>query len=261
MIRLLKIELLKLVPYRTFKILFAIYLLLMTLVLLVGKNLGAGGEEGLTSANVLGFPNIWNYYTLYACYFNIILAILVIFVTCNEYTYRTLRQNIIDGLTRQEAVMGKIVLIVLLSIITTIILIISGIIAGNIYSLPADRDQMFGHSGFIFAYFIQSLGMMSMGYFFGTLFKRTGLAVIIFLIFLFPIDVILREGIFPNGFGDYMPVATYFLKMVPFPLDHTMSGGLEPTPAAPTALSLTVGAAYAVFFSVLSWWITKKRDL
>ena len=58
MIRLLKIELLKLVPYRTFKILFAIYLLLMTLVLLVGKNLGGSGDEGLTSANVLGFPNI-----------------------------------------------------------------------------------------------------------------------------------------------------------------------------------------------------------
>mgnify|MGYP003547454774 FL=1 len=261
MIRLLKIELLKLVPYRTFKILFAIYLLLMTLVLLVGKNLGGSGDEGLTSANVLGFPNIWNYYTLYACYFNIILAILVIFVTCNEFTYRTLRQNIIDGLTRQETVIGKITLIVLLSIITTVILIISGLVAGNIYSLPEDRDQMFGHSGFIFAYFIQSLGMMSMGYFFGTLFKRTGLAVIIFLIFLFPIDVILREGIFPDGFGDYMPVATYFLKMVPFPLDHTMSGGLEPTPAAPTALSLVVGAAYAVIFCGLGWWITKKHDL
>lgn len=261
MIRLLKIELLKLVPYRTFKILFAIYLLLMTLVLLVGKNLGGSGDEGLTSASVLGFPNIWNYYTLYACYFNIILAILVIFVTCNEFTYRTLRQNIIDGLTRQETVIGKITLIILLSIITTVILIISGLVAGNIYSLPEDRDQMFGHSGFIFAYFIQSLGMMSMGYFFGTLFKRTGLAVIIFLIFLFPIDVILREGIFPDGFGDYMPVATYFLKMVPFPLDHTMSAGLEPTPEAPTALSLVVGAAYAVIFCGLGWWITQKRDL
>jgi len=261
MIRLLRIELLKLVPYRTFKILFAIYVLLMTLALLVGKNLAGGGEEGLTSATVLGFPNIWNYYTLYACYFNIILAILVIFVTCNEFTYRTLRQNIIDGLTRQETVIAKILLIVLLSIISTIILMLSGLIAGNIYSLPAQKDQMFAHSGYIFAYFIQSLGMMSMGYFFGTLFKRTGLAVIIFLIFLFPIDVILREGIFPSGFGDYMPVATYFLKMVPFPVDHLMSGGLEPTQTAPTALSLGVGAFYAVVFCVLGWAITKKRDL
>lgn len=261
MTRLLKIELLKLIPYRTFKILFAIYVLLMTLALLIGKNLAGGGEEGITSANVLGFPNIWNYYTLYACYFNIIIAILVIFVTCNEFTYRTLRQNIIDGETRQEAVLGKIALIVLLGTVTTLILTISGLIAGNIYALPEDRDQMFGHSGFILAYFVQSLGMMSMGYFFGTLFKRTGLAVIIFLIFLFPIDVILREGIFPDGFGDYMPVATYFLKMVPVPVDHIMSGGMESPPAAPTALSMAVGAAYAVIFCGLSWLITKKRDL
>jgi ABC-2 type transport system permease protein len=261
MTRLLKIELLKLVPYRTFKILFAIYLLLMTLALLIGKNLAGGGEEGITSANVLGFPNVWNYYTMYACYFNIIIAILVIFITGNEYTYRTSRQNIIDGLTRKETVVGKIALIVLLSTITTLILIISGIIAGNIYSLPEQRSQMFDHSGFILAYFVQSLGMMSMGYFFGTLFKRTGLAVIVFLLFLFPIDVILREGIFPDGFGDYMPVATYFLKMVPAPVNHIMSGGLEQPPAAPTALAMAVGSGYAVLFCALSYLIIKKRDL
>jgi hypothetical protein len=120
---------------------------------------------------------------------------------------------------------------------------------------------MMDHSGFIFAYLIQSLGMMSMGFFFGTLFKRTGLAVIVFLIFLFPVDVILRAAIFPDGAGDYMPVATYFLKMVPWPIDHIMSHGEELTPAGPTALSLGVGFAYAVIFSGAAWMITKKRDL
>ena len=261
MLRLLKIELLKLIPYRTFKILFVVYSLLMVLVLFAGKNLGGGGEEGLTSDKVLGFPNIWNYYTLYACYFNIILAILVIFVTCNEYTYRTLRQNVIDGLLRSETVTGKILLVILLSVISTVILFLSGIIAGSVYSTPETRSDMFGHSGFVFAYFVQSLGMMAMGLFFGTLFKRTGLAVIIFLLFLFPIDVILREAIFPDGFGDYMPVATYFLKLVPFPLEHVMSGGMEAPAAAPTALALVVGFAYAVLFSVGTWYIVKKRDL
>lgn len=259
--RLLKIELLKLFPYRTFKILFIIYLVLMTGALLTGKNMAGGDSEGLTAAKVLGFPNIWNYYTLYACYFNIILAILVIFVTCNEFTYRTIRQNVIDGLTRQETVNGKIYLIILLAAICTAVLTVSGVMAGLIYSDADTKSQMFGHSGFIFAYFIQSLGIMSMGYLFGTIFKRTGLAVIIFLIFLFPVDVILREAIFPDSFGDYMPVATYFLKLVPFPMDHLRSAGMEPAPAAPTALSLGVGAFYAVFFCAVTAYITRKRDL
>lgn len=259
MLRLLRIELLKLLPYRTFKILFLIYLLLMVLWLVGGKGIAA--TVNLTPADVIGFPNIWNYYTLYACYFNIILAILVIFVTCNEYTYRTLRQNVIDGLQRTETVQAKILLIITLSIISTIVLSISGMIGGMVFSDAENKARMFEHSGFIFAYFIQSLGMMSMGLFFGTLFKRTGLAVIIFLIFLFPVDVILRAGILPDGSGDYMPVATYFLKIVPFPLDHVMSQGEESTPAGPTGLSLAVGFFYAILFAGISWMITKKRDL
>lgn len=259
MFRLLKIELLKLLPYRTFKILFIIYLLLMVLWLLAGR--GISDSIGLPQDQMLGFPNIWNYYALYACYFNIILAILVIFVTCNEYTYRTLRQNVIDGLQRNEAVEGKILLIILLSLICTAVLTISGLIGGMIYSNADNKGDFLQHSGFIFAYLIQSFGMMSMGYFFGTLFKRTGLAVIIFLIFLFPVDVILRTGILPDGSGDYMPVATYFLKMVPFPLDNVMSKGESPAPSAPTMLSLGVGFAYSIVFAGLGWMITKKRDL
>jgi hypothetical protein len=58
-----------------------------------------------------------------------------------------------------------------------------------------------------------------------------------------------------------MPVATYFLKLVPFPLDHVMSHGEEATPAAPTGLALGVGFGYALLFCALSWFITKKRDL
>lgn len=259
MLRLLRIELLKLIPYRTFKLLFLLYLLLMVLWLLGGK--GIASTVQLTPEQVLGFPNIWNYYALYACYFNIILAILVIFITCNEFTYRTLRQNVIDGMQRTETVQGKVVLIVLLSVISTAVLTISGIIGGMLFSADADKGRMLEHSSFIFAYMVQSLGMMSMGFFFGTVFKRTGLAVIIFLIFLFPVDVILRAGILPDGSGDYMPVATYFLKIVPFPLDHVMSHGEESTPSAPTALSMIVGFLYAILFIAISWMVTRKRDL
>jgi len=257
MMRLLRIELYKLLPYLTFKILFLLYLLLMVLWLLGGK--GVAEMLGLQPEQVLGFPNIWNYYALYACYFNIILAILVIFITCNEYTYRTLRQNVIDGLTRVETVRGKLFLILLLSLISTVVLLISGMTGGYMYS--GGSGNMFEHSGFVAAYLIQSLGMMSMGFLFGTLFKRTGLAVIIFLIFLFPVDVILRAGILPDGAGDYMPVATYFLKLVPFPLDHVMSNGASATPTAPTALSMVVGFGYAILFWMLSWFIIRRRDL
>lgn len=258
MFRLLKIELSKLWPYRAFKVLFIIYLVLMGLTLAGGAKIG-NSDGGLTPEKILGFPNIWNYYTLYACYFNVIIAMLVIFISGNEYSNRTSRQNIIDGLTRNESVAAKVLLITALAVINTIFLFISGSIGGFIYSTPEMKADWFGHTGFIFAYFIQTFGLLSLGYLLATIFRKTGMAVIVFLLFLFPVDVIIRASLGING--DFLPVGNYFLKMVPFPVEHALSGGEEPTPLAPTMQSLMVGAGYAVLFNIISLLVIRKRDL
>ncbi|MFI5171760.1 MAG: ABC transporter permease [Chitinophagales bacterium] len=259
MMRLLKIELLKLIPYRTFKVLFAIYLFLLVGILLAADNFFGG--LGAPQEQVLQFPNIWNYYTLCANYFNIILGIIIIFITCNEITYRTLRQNVIDGLTRTEVVLAKMYLILFLAILLTVFILISGLIAGTINGTIPGGSGFSDHIEFLFAYFIQSLGVMSLSLLMANIFKRSALAIIIFLIFLFPVDVILRESLLPKGSGDYLPVATYFLKLVPAPGNHILSHGEEPTQDMPTALSLLVGTGYMILFFAINWWVIKKRDL
>ena len=95
----------------------------------------------------------------------------------------------------------------------------------------------------------------------GNVFKRSALAIIIFIIFIFPIDAILREAVLPEGSGDYMPVATYFLKIVPAPGEHILSHGDEPTQDMPTSLSLVVGTCYMILFFLINWMVIKKRDL
>lgn len=259
MMRLLKIELLKLIPYKTFRVLFLIYLFLLFCILLVADNFF--GSIGAPQEQVLQFPNIWNYYTFCAGYLNIILAIIVIFITCNEITFRTLRQNIIDGLTRTEVVMSKIYLIIFFALIITLFVFISGLIAGTINGYIPWAGNFTDHIEFVFAFFIQTLGVMSLGLLLGNLFKRSAIAIIMFLIFLFPIDLVLREGVLPKGSGDYLPVATYFLNLLPAPATHIMSHGEEPTADLPTWLALGVGTFYMLLFMVLNWWMIRKRDL
>lgn len=258
--RLLRIEFRKLLTYNTFRVLFTLFIFFLGIILFWGRNLpGSGGK--LTSDKILGYPNIWNYYSFFACLFNIILGVLSIFIACNEYTYRTLRQNIIDGLSRNEAVIGKIYFYLVLSVVSTFFMFVFGLIAGHFYSSETTAAGPLDHASFVFAYWIQSIGIMAMGFFFATVFKKTGLAVIIFLLFLFPVDVILRAAFLRSPAGDYLPVANSFLKMAPFPITHVLSGGSELPPAFPSAIPLLVGAGYAILFFGMSWMITRKRDL
>jgi ABC-type transport system involved in multi-copper enzyme maturation permease subunit len=259
MIRLLNIELLKLLPYKTFRVLMLIYLVLLFCILLVADDFF--GRIGAPKEQILQFPNIWNYYTFCAAYLNIILAIIIIFITCNEITYRTLRQNVIDGLTRAEVVFSKIYLILFLAISITVFVFFSGLIAGTINGTIPGGGYFTDHIEFLFAFFIQTLGVMCLGFLLGNLFKRSAIAIIMFLIFLFPIDLIIREAILPEGGSNYLPVTTYFLKMIPAPTSHILSHGEEPTHDLPTALSLAVGGAYVLVFIIGNWLLIRRRDL
>ena len=259
MMRLIKIELLKLLPYKTFRILFLIYLVLLFCILLVADDFF--GKIGAPKEQVLQFPNLWNYYTCIAGYLNIILGIIIIFITCNEITYRTLRQNVIDGLTRTEVVLSKIYLIICFAILITLFLFITGLIAGSINGTIEGGGNFTDHIEFLFAFFIQTLGVMSLAFLMGNLFKRSAIAIILFLIFLFPVDLVLREAILPEGGGDYLPVATYFLKLMPAPLNHILSHGDEPTKDLPTILSMSVGAVYVIIFFTLNLFMIRRRDL
>lgn len=259
MMRLLKIELLKLLPYKTFRVLFLTYLVLLFSILLVADNFF--GSIGAPKEQVLQFPNIWNYYTFCGGYLNIILVVIIIFITCNEFTYRTLRQNIIDGLTRNEVVLSKIYLIVFLAVIITIALFITGLIAGTMNGTIPGGGNFTDHLEFVFAFFIQTIGVMSLGYLLGNLFKRSAIAIVIFLILLFPVDLILREAVLPGWAAAYLPVNTYFWNLPPIPKIHILSHGEEPTENLPTLLSLAVGSVYILIFFTTNWLLIRRRDL
>ncbi|MBC8048198.1 MAG: ABC transporter permease subunit [Fimbriimonadaceae bacterium] len=261
MMKLLNIELKKLLPYRAFKIMLLIFVISLAGTVIVGKQLNKvsdmiPGEQ----VNTLGFPNVWNFY-LYTClFFNIILALLVIFVVSNEYTYRTIRQNIIDGMTRNDIVTGKILLIFLLSVLSTLTVYITGIIAGMMYSSSWEFADIFERNSLLFGYFLQTLCILAMAYLFATIFKRSGIATIAFILFIFPIDVLINQAIFKGDINDYMPVSNMFRKIIEAPYNALLRSDAA-VQTEPGILSICVTVFYILFFFGAGWYITKKRDL
>ena len=116
MIRLFEIEWLKLKNYKVFWILIGMYFLGLILILSSGmllmefmKNHGAE-FEGIdpTIIPLYDFPDVWQNMTYIATFFKIILAFIVIISVTNEIGYRTLRQNIIEGLSKWEFLKSKL---------------------------------------------------------------------------------------------------------------------------------------------------------
>ncbi|HAK12034.1 MAG TPA: ABC transporter permease, partial [Chitinophagaceae bacterium] len=66
------------------------------------------------------FPETWHSVAYFSSWFVMIPSILVIMVITNEYTYKTHRQNIIDGMSRQEFMLGKMIDVAIIAGVATI---------------------------------------------------------------------------------------------------------------------------------------------
>ncbi|HPE98026.1 MAG: ABC transporter permease [Chitinophagales bacterium] len=259
--KLLQIEWIKLWPYKAFRILFIVYFLLLGLSLLIGRSLNNGeGEELNKLFKILSVPNIWNYYLFVAVLLNIVLGIIVIFVISNEYSFKTMRQNLIDGLNRNQLFVSKLLLISILTFLSTLVVYISGLIAGKVYNPDATFSDLLERNVLIGGYAIACFGTLSMASLFAIILKRSGLATIVFILFIFPLDVILNQGLLKGCCNDYLPVSVLFKGIIEWPGNMIRSFGEE----AQTALAwlpVTMGLVYIGLFNFLSWFIIRRRDL
>ncbi|MCG8310507.1 MAG: hypothetical protein MI975_24150 [Cytophagales bacterium] len=191
MIRLIEIEWLKLKNYKVFWILISMYLLGLLIILSSGMFLmqflkKQGAEfSGIdpTIIPLYDFPDVWQNMTYVATFFKVILAFIVIISVTNEISYRTMRQNVIEGLSKWEFLKTKLILILGLSITATLFIFIEGLITGLIYSTVRYPKYIFSDLEFLAAYFLEVTTFLSLALLLGILLKRAGFAIV--LIFMY----------------------------------------------------------------------------
>ncbi len=227
MLRLLKIDLLKLTNYRAFNVLNALYAILIISIPITVieflKWLKVKGAEfdGFDPMKipVLHFTDIWQNVTYVYTFLKIFLAIVVIISVSNEFSYKTIRQNVIDGFSRVDFLKSKLATILLLSVGSTILVFFTCLITGLIYTPNLDRVNIFEGSQFVFAYFLDLLAYLIFAFFLTILFKRSALTVFMLLLYR-PIEATII-GLLPDNLdflGDYLPMqALSLLIEVPFP--------------------------------------------
>ncbi|NNM22681.1 MAG: ABC transporter permease [Flavobacteriaceae bacterium] len=192
MFRLLNIELQKLKYNKSAKVISIVYFALICFIaLIVSIEFNFGGVKfRVADQGIFNFPFIWHFNTWVAATLKIFLAIVIVSMMANEYSYRTLKQNLIDGLSKKEFVFSKFITVVGYALVSTVFVFIVSLILGLFFSDYNEIGIIFSELDYMFAYFIKLVGFFSFCLFLGVWVKRSAFAIG-FLVIWWLVEVIL----------------------------------------------------------------------
>ncbi|PQV50336.1 ABC-2 family transporter [Jejuia pallidilutea] len=196
MLRLLQLELQKLLLNKTSKVLIFISFILPFFVILLSSlkiNVFGFFTLELGELGVFNFPIIWHLTTFFSSQFKFFFAIVVVSMIGNEYSNKTLKQNLIDGLSKKEFILSKFYTIVFFSFVSTILIGLISLCIGLYYSSYNEFGIIIQEINFLLAYFVKLVGFFSLCLFLGMLVKRSAFALA-FLFVLYIVEWIVFWG-------------------------------------------------------------------
>lgn len=186
MFRLLSIEFHKLKYNRASKVLSIIYFGLLTSIALIAAIKFEFGsfKLHLADAGIFNFPYIWHFNTYIAAILKFFLLLVIVSMISNEYSYKTLKQNLIDGMSKKEFILSKFYMVLAFALISAIFVFVVSLILGLVYSDYNELSIITSDLEYLLAFFIKLLGFFSFGLFLGILIKRSAFAVAGMLVWL-----------------------------------------------------------------------------
>ncbi|EGV42948.1 ABC transporter permease [Bizionia argentinensis JUB59] len=196
MLRLVNLELQKLLLSRTNIILiFISFILPFTVLILSSIKINFFGffTMELGELGIFNFPIIWHITTFFASYFKFFFAIVVVSMIGNEYSNKTIKQNLIDGLSKKEFILSKFYTIIFFSLVATVLIAVASFFIGLYYSSYTEASIIFRETEFLLAYFIKLVGFFTLCLFFAMLLKRSAFALA-FLFVLYIVEWLIYWG-------------------------------------------------------------------
>jgi ABC-type transport system involved in multi-copper enzyme maturation permease subunit len=219
MLQIIRIEWLKVKAYRTFWILLGLAIVIIPAAnMIVQEITGKMNKETqmLLGGSVYDFPYVWQSVANVSSYTSAIFSLLLLTLVTNEFTFKTHRQNVIDGWERREFVYAKLFWVLALSVLALVVSLLTALFFGSVYGkMPFTTDGIY----YIFYYFLQVLLSLSLALLLGIVVKRAGLAIVLYLGYVMIFEQLLVVALkrYAGGLGAFMPLQTAD-ELLPFPL-------------------------------------------
>jgi ABC-2 type transport system permease protein len=212
MFQLLKVEWMKVKNYRTFWVLSILYLVSVFGASYIAYQVYQSTPQNNPQAKgfigaPFDFPDVWHVISYFCTFLMFMLGLLIIISFTNEYSYKTHRQNIIEGWSRQEFIVVKM---------ATIAVFITALFFGlyeNAASFTFEKIEFIGY------FFIQAVNYCAAALLFSLLFKRSGITIGVYFLYTLILENMLAALLnrYTDNFGRYLPLeSTDNLIRVPF---------------------------------------------
>ncbi len=269
MLRLIKIEWRKIYTNRIFWATFAAYILTYIAILLVIRNIIGNINDNMAQASggmkvlpdeIYKFPFVFHNLAFLSKYIKVFLGLVAVLLVTNEYTYNTLKQNIITGITKMEVMISKMIDIVFLALVSTILIFVFGLVAGFITSSDYEISEIFERMVFLPSYFLLVLNYLAFTMMLGIILRKAVLALGVLLVYSYILEPILSWK-FGDSFGEYLPLnQASNLVMAPKNMLFTMLK-VNTTSNTVELQSVIISTLYIALFFGISYYILKRRDL
>lgn len=275
--RLLSIEWNKIFYYksaRIFTILYFVLLAILGVVLAFIKPDIGGVELDIAQLGFFNFPDIWQNIAYVVAIGKIFIAVIVIMNVTNEYSNRTIKQNLIDGLSKKEFLQSKIMTNLIFAVVSTVFVFIISLVLGLVFSKT--QDSMFKGVEFIGAYFLKLSFFFSFCLFVSFLLRKSAFALLgVFVWWVFEgilgiVEVVIKLSlnngtIDPEGFfyTNFLPLKSAS-RLIDFPkiqVEGFITGESIFVYTTVNWMFVITSLIYTGFFIWLTYRILKKRDL
>jgi ABC-type transport system involved in multi-copper enzyme maturation permease subunit len=182
--------------------------------------------------------------------------------TCSEYTYRTHRQNVIDGLSRNQYITTKILFIIALALFASIITFITAFVIG----ISSDSAISFKNFRHIYYFFVQAMAYLSFAFLFALLLKKSAFTIGLFFVYLFIIENLVENyvnkintGI--DKIGGFLPIASSDHLLLPNEVKIMLKMIVNIEEPHPEYVYLIVSIVYIILCYLACYYKYKKQDL
>lgn len=225
MLKLLHIEWLKLRPYRTFWILGILYLVSIFSINYIGfriqqeiyrEEVSKGMAEMLLGQRPYEFPNVWHTAAWMSSWLLYFPGLMMIILMSNEFTYKTHRQNVIDGWSRKQFITVKYAYGVLAALLSTVMMVLTALFFGFLNKAEFSMEKFI----YVFYFFIVALSYTMVALLISLLLKRGGLAIGLFFLYGLVLENVLAAlmNYYLKNAGRYLPIESADDLLMPLPL-------------------------------------------
>lgn len=223
----------------------------------------AGGDIlQMLVGNPFAFPEAWHTVAFFSSIFIFIPAILVIMFITNEYTFKTQRQNVIDGWSRNQFMWSKFIDVLMIALLVTILYTVVTLAIGSSIT-DGEGGNKWTQSYYIGLFALLAFSQLSFAFLIAFLIRKAFISLGVFMFYFLILD---NYGSYMSrkhelGFGKFLPLEISD-RMIPVP---AFLGKFDEAKYKLAMEAMNEHVVYSVILTALIWgfcfYYNKRRDL